>query len=291
MVDFTPSSAIPCLCEILVVNYTEKGLKDRNYVNASRSRSVGDDVGSVADTMNSIQGQVALITGGSRGIGKVLAAALAQAGVRVALTARDAQRLQQVQEAITTDGGTAYGIAADLADPSSPPRLVAQTVAHFGRLDILVNNAGIVLNRSLVETSAAEWDELMAINVRAPFLLCQAAIPALKAAGGGTIIQMVSVVGVKGYLNQAAYTASKHALLGMSKVLAQEVQADHIRVHTILPGGVATDMIGSVRPDLDPADLMQPAEIAEIVLFLLTHRGNAMIDDIHVRRANSAPWF
>ena len=99
------------------------------------------------------------------------------------------------------------------------------------------------------------------------------------------------MIGVKGYVNQGAYTASKHALMGMSKVLAQEVKADNIRVHTILPGGVATDMAGQVRPDLKPEDLMQPEEIAEIIIFLLTHRGNAVIDSINVRRASSAPWF
>ena len=131
----------------------------------------------------------------------------------------------------------------------------------------------------------------MNINDRAPFLLCKEAIPHLKAAGGGTIIQISSVVGVKAYVDQGAYTASKHALMGMSKVLAQEVQPDNIRVHTILPGGVATDMIGNVRPDLNMADLMQPEDVADIVMFLLTHRGNSVIDTVNVRRAASAPWF
>ena len=113
----------------------------------------------------------------------------------------------------------------------------------------------------------------------------------MKTVGGGTIIQIVSVIGVKGYMNQGAYTASKHALMGMSKVLAQEVQPDNIRVHTILPGGVATDMIAEVRPDLKKSELMAPEDIADIVFFLLTHRSNAVIDDIHVRRASSTPWF
>jgi NAD(P)-dependent dehydrogenase (short-subunit alcohol dehydrogenase family) len=158
-------------------------------------------------------------------------------------------------------------------------------------MDILVNNAGIAINRTLQETSCEEWDRMMNINARAPFLLCKAALPHLKQSGRGTIIQIVSVVGVKGYVDQGAYSASKHALMGMSKVLAQEVQSDNVRVHTILPGGVATEMISSVRPDLDPAYLMQPKEIAEIVMFLLTHQGNAVIDSINVRRAASTPWF
>jgi NAD(P)-dependent dehydrogenase (short-subunit alcohol dehydrogenase family) len=113
----------------------------------------------------------------------------------------------------------------------------------------------------------------------------------MKAVGGGTIIQIASVIGVKGYINQGAYTASKHALMGMSKVLAQEVQPDNIRVHTILPGGVATDMIAGIRPDLKPSELMAPQDIAEIVLFLLKHRSNAVVDTVQVRRATAAPWF
>ena len=239
----------------------------------------------------SLQGKVALVTGASRGIGKAIACALAKHGVTVVGTARSEETLQTVQHEIDTAGGTFYCVAADLADPDSPKKMIDAAIAACGRLDILVNNAGIVVEGPLLDATLEEWDRLMAVNARAPFLLCKEAIPFMKAAGEGTIIQIVSVIGVKAYVNQGIYTASKHALMGMSKVLAQEVQKDNIRVHTILPGGVATEMIAQVRPDLKPADLMLPEDIAEIVLFLLTHRGNAVIDDIHVRRANSSPWF
>ena len=238
-----------------------------------------------------IREKAALVTGASRGIGRAIALRLAAEGALVAATARSEEQLRQLQQEITATGGQLYPIAADLAAPDSPPQIVAQTVAQFGRLDMLINNAGIAVSAPLLETSLAQWDRLMAINARAPFLLCQAAIPYMKAAGGGTIIQIASVNSVKGYIHQGAYSASKHALMGMSKVLAQEVQADQIRVHTILPGGVATEMLAQMRPDLEKSTLMAPEEIAEIVLFLLTHRGNAVIDDIHVRRASAAPWF
>ena len=97
-------------------------------------------------------------------------------------------------------------------------------------------------------------------------------------------------MGVRGYANQAAYGASKHAVMGMSKALAKEVQEDGIRVHAICPGGVDTPMVRQARPDLDPSVLMKPEEIAELVLFLVTRRGNAVVDQIHVRRAVSTPW-
>jgi 3-oxoacyl-[acyl-carrier protein] reductase len=241
--------------------------------------------------MDTIREKVAIVTGASRGIGRAIAVKLASEGVLVAMTARSEAKLREIQHEIEVGGGTAYAIAADLADPGSAQSIVSQTVAKFGRLDILINNAGMAMLSPLIDTAVEQWDRLMAVNARAPFLLCKEAIPYMKAAGGGTIIQIVSVIGVKGYINQGAYTASKHALMGMSKVLAQEVKPYNIRVHTILPGGVATDMLDQMRPDLQKSTLMAPEEIADIVLFLLTRRGNAVIDDIHVRRASAEPWF
>ncbi len=235
--------------------------------------------------------QVAIVTGASRGIGRAVATTLAAQGVSVAISARSAEALHAVQQEIAANGGAAFPIVADLEDSNCGDTIVSQAIEQFGRLDILVNNAGIVHQGPILETSLEAWNRLMAVNARAPFLLCKAAVPHLQAAGGGTIIQIVSVIGVKGYVNQGVYTASKHALMGLSKVLAQEVQADNIRVHTILPGGVDTDMIADVRPDLSKDVLMQPQEIADIIMFLLTHRGNAVIDSVNIRRAVSSPWF
>ncbi len=245
------------------------------------------------ESMNtySLKDHVAIVTGASRGIGKAITLGLAKEGVTVVAVARSEAKLHQIKQEIESSGGNVYTISADLTLEYSPQHIVEQAMTRCGRLDILINNAGIVLRRPLLETSVEEWDRIMTVNARAPFLLCKEAIPHIKAAGGGTIIQIASVIGVKGYVNQGAYAASKHALMGMSKVLAQEVQADNIRVHTILPGGVATDMVTQVRPDINPEDLMLPKEIAEIVVFVLTHRGNAVIDSINVRRASSAPWF
>ncbi len=130
----------------------------------------------------------------------------------------------------------------------------------------------------------------MAVNARGPFMLCREAIPHLKRQPISYIINIVSVVGVKGYINQAAYSASKHALLGMSKALAKEVQTDGIRVHAVLPGGVDTEVAAQMRPDLDRSILIKPEDIADIVLFLVTRQGNAVIDEIQVRRASAMPW-
>ncbi|MCG3211559.1 MAG: 3-oxoacyl-[acyl-carrier-protein] reductase FabG [Anaerolineae bacterium] len=240
--------------------------------------------------MQQLTEQVALVTGAGRGIGRSIALALAGEGARVALVARTEAQLHAVQAEIEARGGQALSLPADVSDEAAVKALVRAAVQKFGRLDIVVNNAAIGVFGPLAETRADDWDRVMAVNVRGPFLLCREAIPYLKQQPRSFIINMNSVVGVKGYVNQALYGASKHALLGLTKVLAKEVQADGIRVHAICPGGVDTEFIGDARPDLDRSLLMQADEIADAVLFLVTRRGNAVIDEIHLHRAASTPW-
>ncbi len=235
-------------------------------------------------------GRVALITGASRGIGRAIALLLGQNGVNLAVNARTEDSLSVLKEDLSSCGIDVLICPGDLQDPATPSIIVKKTISHFGRLDILINNAGIALAKPIIETTLEEWDTMMAVNVRAPFLLTREAIPYLKKSDIATVINISSVVGTKGYINQGAYTASKHALMGFTKVLAQEVFQDGIRVHVISPGGVATSMVALTRPDIDPETLISPEEIAEIVLFLITHRGNAVIDEINVRRSATPPW-
>ncbi|HCS74473.1 MAG TPA: 3-oxoacyl-ACP reductase [Clostridiales bacterium] len=237
-----------------------------------------------------LKGKVALVTGASRGIGYAIATALAQNGINIAINSRSVEDLERVTKDLSSYGVKVLACPADLSDPQAPAELIEDVIAHFGQLDILINNAGIAIPKALMDTSAEEWDRHMAINARAPFLLSREAVPHLKKSNHATIINISSVVGTKGYINQGAYTASKHALVGMTKVLAQEVFDDGIRVHIIAPGGVATEMVASTRPDLNLSDMPTPSDIAEIVMFLLTHRGNAVIDEINVRRSGKIPW-
>ena len=243
-------------------------------------------------TTDALKDRVAIVTGASRGIGRAIAVMLGRQGVKVAAAARTERDLLAVCEEIESVGGEAVSVRTDMMSEGDVKRLVRAAVERFGKLDIVINNAGIGVFVPLEETATADWDRTMAVNVRGPFMLCREAIPHLKQSGNGAwIINICSVVGVKGYVNQSAYTASKHALLGMTKVLAQEVKQHGIRVHAVCPGGVDTGLVADARPDLDRSVLMKPDEIAEIVLFLLTRTGNAVVDQVTVRRATSDPWF
>ena len=240
--------------------------------------------------MVSLKGKTALVTGASRGIGRAISLMLARNGVNLAINSTSVDNLRAVEKELTMLGVDVLLCPADLSHPDTPSTIIKQVVDRFGGLDILINNAGIAIPKPLSQTSAEEWDLHMAVNARAPFLLCREAIPYLRKSNAASIINISSVVGRKGYVNQGAYTASKHALMGMTKVLAQELHGDNIRVHVIAPGGVATDMVGKMRPDLDTSMLIAPEEIADIVEFLLVHRGNAAIDEINVRRSSNNPW-
>jgi 3-oxoacyl-[acyl-carrier protein] reductase len=208
----------------------------------------------------------------------------------VALVARAPQPLEELATEINAHGGRAFAFPTDLADDDALAALIPRVLARFGRLTILVNNAGLGLYGPLEQASNEDWDRVMRLNVRAPFILSREAIAPLRQAGGGAIVNISSVVGVKGYVNQGLYSASKHALMGLAKVLAKEVQKDGIRVHTVSPGGVDTEMARQARPDLDPTILIRPEAVAEVVIFLLTLGGQAMIDDIQLRRTGATPW-
>ena len=235
--------------------------------------------------------KVAIVTGASRGIGRAISIALAKEAAAVVLAARSVRKLQETAEQVTHAGGKAEIVVTDLAEEESIKDLVKVTGEKFSRLDILVNNAGITHSAKLEETATEDWERCIRVNARAPFILCREALPMLKKAEAGYIVNIASVVGVKGYPLQSAYTSSKHALRGMTISLSEELKGSNIRVHLLCPGGVDTDMVGNVRPDIKKEDLIGPDEIAELVLYLVTHKGNAVIDELHIRRAASSPWF
>ena len=241
-------------------------------------------------TNQSYRDRVAIITGSGSGIGKATALALAQEGMKIVLCGRTVSKLEETAKLVEEAGGKALIVSGDLRDESYIIRIVDETMEAFGRIDVLINNAGVSLAKPVVDCTAEEFDQIMDTNMKAPFLLCKYSIPHMRKSDCGTIINIASVVGHKGYVNQSLYGASKHAITGFTKVLATEVQEDGIRVHLLSPGGVYTEMVANVRPDLDPTYLIKPVDIADIILFLLKSRGNAVIDSINIRRVNNTPF-
>jgi len=236
------------------------------------------------------QRPTAIVTGASRGIGRAIAIRLAREGYDLLIVSRSRTALEETRERVVEAGGDCVIAAEDLVSTESPARIRALIEAEYGRLDLLVNNAGMVKAGPLGSYSAADWEAVMNLNARAPFLLMQETLPLLEEAEEGIIINIGSVVSKKGYANQSLYAASKHALLGITKCAARELQSKGIRVHAVLPGGVDTEMVASVRPDIDRSRLIAPEEIAETVHFLVSMGGNAAVDEISVRRATKTPW-
>lgn len=237
-----------------------------------------------------LTGKVALVTGGGRGIGRAVALALGAAGAHVVVAARTQSEIEAVAREIVDAGGAASACVVDIADAESVRDLFATVRETRRRLDVLVNNAGIGLYGPVKDFPVEDLDRVVAVNLRGTFLCCQEAMKMMVPQGSGYIINVSSVVGFKGYPNQAAYTAAKHAVMGLTKTLAVEAQKDGIRVSAILPGGVDTGMVREARPDLDPSILLAPADVAGAVLYLLSLSDRAAIDQIYIRRRASQPF-
>jgi 3-oxoacyl-[acyl-carrier protein] reductase len=239
-----------------------------------------------------LRGQVALVTGGGRGIGRAIGQALAGCGARVVLAARTEAEVSGVAAEIGAAGGEAVAVRADLSSADDIRALFARVRDPFGRLDILINNAGIVRTAPFVEAALDDFDAQIAVNLRGVFLCCQEALKLMIPRRRGYIINIVSACAIRTCHDHAAYAAAKHGVMGLTKVLALETQPHGIRVSAIHPGGVETHMLSVGQPELmkDRSILLQPADVAGTVLFLLALPERAVIDQIHLRRYAATPF-
>ena len=230
---------------------------------------------------------VCIVTGAGRGIGRAIALRVARLGYSVVCAARSVGEIERVAEEIRREGGRAEAIPADLADPDAIAALFAETERRLGHPDVLVNNAGVGAFGEVVDFPAADLDRLYNVNLRGTFLCCQQAMRRMVPRGSGYIVNISSVVGFRGYPNQSGYSATKHAVMGLTKALAAEAQPHGVRVSAVLPGGVDTEMVRSARPDLDPEELLAPEDVAGAVAYLLSLSERAAVDEIYIRRRNS----
>ncbi len=227
--------------------------------------------------MSEWDGKVALVTGGSRGVGRAIAAALSTRGARVTLTGRSSERAQQTASELSAASPVPLeGIAMDVMIPDSVDRTVKEFLKRAGRLDILVNNAGITRDNLLLRMKNEEWNEVLSTNVGGFFYCSRAALRPMIRQRGGRIINMSSVVGLMGNAGQSNYAASKAAILGFTKALAREVASRQITVNAIAPGFIDTDMTSELpeetRLGLNESIPMrrigQPEDVADAVVFL-----------------------
>jgi 3-oxoacyl-[acyl-carrier protein] reductase len=223
-----------------------------------------------------LAGQVALVTGASRGIGRATAIALARCGARVACVARNKDKLAETVQAIQTAGGSAESFECDVTDGAAVQALVDKIADGWGRLDVLVNNAGITRDTLLPRMSDEQWDEVINTNLRGTFLFTRAATRPMMQARYGRIINISSVSGVRGNPGQANYSASKAAVIGFSRTVARELASRKVTVNVVAPGFVETDMtavlseamMDEVVKKMIPAKRIgQPEEVADAVLF------------------------
>jgi NAD(P)-dependent dehydrogenase (short-subunit alcohol dehydrogenase family) len=229
--------------------------------------------GSSAD---GLEGQAALVTGASSGLGRAVAIALARAGADVALIARSEKELRETEELVFRTGRRALVLPTDLASTTETRGAMERTVEWFGRVDVLVNAAGTDTPGPVVDLEVEGWDRTLEVNLRAPFLLSKAAFPHMRDAGGGTIINISSVAGKKGWANASAYCASKFGLTGFTQALADEGKEHGIRAIVLYPGAMSTNW-GAFSPeerqegesDESPSTRVLPPErVAELIAWL-----------------------
>ncbi len=224
-----------------------------------------------------LDGKVAIVTGGSRGIGAEVGARLAEDGAAVVVSGRDGERLQSTVREWETQGRAVLGVVADAASREDCERLVTTAKQHFGRIDVLINNAGMTHDQLLVRMTDEDWDRVIEVNLRSAFLMTRAVSKALvRQKSGGRVINITSTAGAMGNAGQVNYSAAKAGLIGFTKAAARELAHWSILVNAVAPGLIETDMTKDLSPAARDALLAQvplkrsgtAREVAEMVRFL-----------------------
>jgi 3-oxoacyl-[acyl-carrier protein] reductase len=227
-----------------------------------------------------LAGQVAVVTGAGRGIGRAVATAFAREGAQVVLAARSTRELASAQREIEEAGGRALSVPTDVRQEPAIAALVSRALALGGRIDCLVTAAGVAAFGPVADAKTEDWDQLMAVNLRGAFLTCRAVLPAMIAQGGGTIINIGSIVTSRTLPGSAAYTATKYGLQGFSRVLAEEMRPHGVRVGVLSAGATDTPLWDAVPTPPDRARMLKVEQIAEAALLMATLAAGAALEEV-----------
>jgi len=238
----------------------------------------------------SLDGKVSIITGASRGIGAGIARAFAAEGCQVVGIGRNVEALKAVVGDIESKGGRCTPIIADVTDPNQLNNAVEQVLEKFGKIDILVNNAGIALYKPCLEMSVSEWQRVIDVNLRGVYICTHTVLPCMVERGVGHIIFISSDAGKFTFAGGSAYNVSKHGVQEFAATLRKELDGRGVKITTICPGGVATEILGPL-PSLPPGERyhsLTVEELAEVVLFVANRPSTVNIDDLMVHYFRSA---
>ena len=227
-----------------------------------------------------LAGQVAVVTGAGRGIGRAVAATLAREGAAVALAARSAADLEAVAREIRAGGGRALAVPTDVRQETAVEALVQRALAEWQRVDVLVTAAGVAAFAPVSDSKLDDWDQILAVNLRGAVLCCRAVLPTMVAQRRGTIVNVGSVVTSRSLVGSAAYTASKYGLLGFSRVLAEEMRPHRVRVGVLSAGATDTPLWDAVPGAPARERMLRPDQVAEAALLMASLGPNATLEEL-----------
>lgn len=240
--------------------------------------------------MQELTGKVALVTGGARGLGEAICRSLAAAGA-IAIVADVREELaEKVASEIQSEGGKAQALYLDVCNETQAAQAIDQIVAEHGHLDILINNAGTDVTVSVEELTIEDWDRILAVNLRGPFILSKLAMSKMKQQGQGHIVNIASTAAKRAWANASAYHASKWGLLGFNHALHVEARPLGIKVTAIIAGGMRTPFLLDRFPDLDPNVLQDPKNVADTVRYVLTQPTETVIPEVTVLPMRESSW-
>lgn len=227
-----------------------------------------------------LRGQVAIVTGGGRGIGRAIARALAAEGVAVALAARTRQELAAVAAEIREAGGRALAVPTDVTQDATVEALVEHVRGELGGLDILVTAAGVASFGPVAGSKPADWDPMLAVNVRAVMVACRAVLPSMVRQKRGTIVNVSSIAATRAIAGAAAYSATKAAVVAWSRVLAEEVRHDGVRVGVLLPGAVDTPLWDTIPNPPDRGRMLSADDVARAAVLMVSLPPRAALEEL-----------